>query len=105
MPNCLSTVTQEMPARDGYRFEQSPTVRLASTEDTIEMQRAFVENASPAARKRLAVALPNIRHSVRVIAEGRPGRRDRNIALKIYCFRKIFSIAFPFASSSINLSR
>ena len=31
--------------------------------------------------------------------------RAPSALLEIYYFRKIFSIAFPFASSSINLSR
>jgi enoyl-CoA hydratase len=40
-------VTEEMPLRDGYRFEQSQTVALASSEDTKEAQRAFAEKRKP----------------------------------------------------------
>ena len=32
-------------------------------------------------------------------------RLNPSYVLKIYCFRKIFSMALPFASSSISLSR
>jgi enoyl-CoA hydratase/carnithine racemase len=39
--------TEEMPLRDGYRFEQSQTVTLASAEDTKEAQRAFAEKRKP----------------------------------------------------------
>lgn len=38
---------EEMPARDGYRFEQSVTVELSHTEDAQEAQRAFVEKRKP----------------------------------------------------------
>ena len=41
-------VTEGMALRDAYRFEQSQTVALASTEDTKEAQRAFVEKRKPA---------------------------------------------------------
>ncbi len=40
-------VTEELPLRDGYRFEQSQTVALASSEDTREAQRAFAEKRKP----------------------------------------------------------
>lgn len=40
-------VTEELPLRDGYRFEQSQTIALASSEDTKEAQRAFVEKRKP----------------------------------------------------------
>ena len=40
-------VTEELPLRDGYRFEQSQTVALASSEDTKEAQRAFAEKRKP----------------------------------------------------------
>jgi enoyl-CoA hydratase len=36
-----------MPARDGYRFEQTVTVELSHTEDAKEAQRAFVEKRKP----------------------------------------------------------
>ena len=39
--------TEEMPLRDGYRFEQSQTVALSRTEDTREAQRAFAEKRAP----------------------------------------------------------
>jgi enoyl-CoA hydratase len=38
---------EEMPMREGYRFEQSVTVDLAKTEDAQEAQRAFVEKRKP----------------------------------------------------------
>ena len=38
---------EEMPMRDGYRFEQSVTVDLSRTEDAKEAQRAFVEKRKP----------------------------------------------------------
>lgn len=41
------TLTEEMPLRDGYRYEQSQTVALARTEDTREAQRAFAEKRVP----------------------------------------------------------
>jgi enoyl-CoA hydratase len=40
-------VTEELPLGDGYRFEQSQTVALASSEDTREAQRAFAEKRRP----------------------------------------------------------
>jgi enoyl-CoA hydratase len=40
-------VTEDMPLRDGYRFEQSQTVALASSEETKEAQRAFAEKRKP----------------------------------------------------------
>jgi len=40
-------VTENLPLRDAYRFEQSQTVVLASTEDTKEAQRAFAEKRKP----------------------------------------------------------
>ena len=36
-------MTQELPLRDGYLFEQSQTVMLASSGDTKEAQAAFAE--------------------------------------------------------------
>jgi enoyl-CoA hydratase len=38
---------EQMPYRDGYRFEQSVTVALSHTEDAKEAQRAFVEKRKP----------------------------------------------------------
>ncbi|EHL99683.1 putative carnitinyl-CoA dehydratase [Acetobacteraceae bacterium AT-5844] len=38
---------EEMPFRDGYRFEQGVTVELSHTEDAKEAQRAFVEKRKP----------------------------------------------------------
>jgi enoyl-CoA hydratase/carnithine racemase len=40
-------VTEDLPLQSGYRFEQSQTVALASTEDTKEAQRAFAEKRKP----------------------------------------------------------
>jgi len=40
-------VVEEMPTRDGYRFEQTVTVALSHTEDAKEAQRAFVEKRKP----------------------------------------------------------
>ena len=40
-------VVEEMPTRDGYRFEQTVTVALSHTEDTREAQRAFMEKRKP----------------------------------------------------------
>lgn len=40
-------VTEGLELRDGYRFEQSQTVALASSEDTKEAQRAFAEKRKP----------------------------------------------------------
>ena len=39
--------TEEMPLRDGYRYEQSQTMALSSTEDSKEAQRAFAEKRAP----------------------------------------------------------
>jgi enoyl-CoA hydratase len=38
---------EEMPSRDGYRFEQTVTVALSKTEDAKEAQRAFIEKRKP----------------------------------------------------------
>jgi enoyl-CoA hydratase len=40
-------VTEDLPLRDAYRFEQLQTVALATTEDTREAQRAFAEKRKP----------------------------------------------------------
>jgi len=40
-------VVEEMPTRDGYRFEQTVTVELSHTEDAQEAQKAFVEKRKP----------------------------------------------------------
>jgi enoyl-CoA hydratase len=40
-------VVENMPERDGYRFEQDITVQLSHTEDAKEAQRAFVEKRKP----------------------------------------------------------
>ena len=40
-------VTEDMRLRDGYRFEQSQTVALASSEETKEAQRAFGDKRKP----------------------------------------------------------
>lgn len=40
-------MTEEMPLRDGYRYEQSQTVALSRTEDTKEAQRAFAGKRKP----------------------------------------------------------
>ena len=40
-------VVEEMPTRDGYRFEQTVTVELSHTEDAKEAQQAFVEKRKP----------------------------------------------------------
>ena len=40
-------VTQSMPQREGYRYEQNITVALSNTEDTREAQRAFLEKRQP----------------------------------------------------------
>ena len=47
-------VTENMPLRDAYRFEQSQTVALASSEETKEAQRAFAEKRKPSSRARMA---------------------------------------------------
>lgn len=41
------TLTEELPLHDGYRYEQSQTVALSTTEDTKEAQRAFAEKRKP----------------------------------------------------------
>ena len=41
------TLAEELPLREGYRYEQSQTVALAGTEDTKEAQRAFAEKRAP----------------------------------------------------------
>lgn len=40
-------VCENMPQRDGYRFEQDMTVELSQTEDAKEARRAFVEKRKP----------------------------------------------------------
>jgi enoyl-CoA hydratase len=40
-------VCENMPQRDGYRFEQDYTVQLSQTEDAKEAQRAFAEKRKP----------------------------------------------------------
>jgi enoyl-CoA hydratase/carnithine racemase len=40
-------LTEEMPLRDGYRYEQSQTAALAETEDTKEALAAFREKRKP----------------------------------------------------------
>ena len=37
------TLVEDMALHEGYRYEQSQTVALATTEDTREAQRAFAE--------------------------------------------------------------
>lgn len=44
--------TEEMPLRDGYRFEQAQTAALALTEDTREAFKAFSEKRKPTFRGR-----------------------------------------------------
>ena len=46
LKRALNTI-EEMPARDGYRYEQTVTVELSHTEDAREAQRAFVEKRKP----------------------------------------------------------
>lgn len=41
------SLTENMPMRDGYRYEQSQTVALASSDETREAQRAFAEKRKP----------------------------------------------------------
>ena len=41
------TTTEEMPMRDGYRYEQGQTAALAETEDTREALAAFREKRKP----------------------------------------------------------
>ncbi len=40
-------VCEQMPQRDGYRYEQGITVQLSKTEDTKEAQRAFAQKRKP----------------------------------------------------------
>jgi enoyl-CoA hydratase len=40
-------VCENMPQRDGYRYEQDITVQLSHTEDAKEAQRAFREKRKP----------------------------------------------------------
>jgi enoyl-CoA hydratase/carnithine racemase len=40
-------LTEEMPLRDGYRYEQTQTAALADTEDTKEALAAFREKRKP----------------------------------------------------------
>ncbi|MEY4976981.1 MAG: hypothetical protein RIQ97_2176 [Pseudomonadota bacterium] len=40
-------MTELMPMRDAYRYEQGNTVALSKTEDTREAQRAFLEKRAP----------------------------------------------------------
>jgi enoyl-CoA hydratase len=40
-------VVENMPQRDGYRFEQNITEQLSHTEDAREAQRAFAEKRKP----------------------------------------------------------
>ena len=44
--NAFNTVAT-MPLRDGYRFEQNITFELSKTEDSKELQRAFLEKRKP----------------------------------------------------------
>jgi enoyl-CoA hydratase/carnithine racemase len=41
------TLTEELPLHEGYRYEQSQTVALSTSEDTREAQRAFAEKRKP----------------------------------------------------------
>lgn len=45
-------LTEEMPLRDGYRYEQTQTAALAETEDTKEALAAFREKRQPVFRNR-----------------------------------------------------
>ena len=40
-------VAEQLPGRDAYRYEQTITVDLSTTEDAREAQRAFVEKRRP----------------------------------------------------------
>jgi len=40
-------MTEVMPVRDAYRYEQGNTVALSKTEDTREAQLAFLEKRKP----------------------------------------------------------
>jgi enoyl-CoA hydratase len=40
-------MTEVMPTRDAYRYEQGNTVALSKTEDAKEAQRAFLEKRAP----------------------------------------------------------
>lgn len=40
-------LTEDLPLHEGYRYEQSQTVALSTTEDTREAQRAFAEKRKP----------------------------------------------------------
>jgi len=40
-------LTEVMPVRDAYRYEQGNTVALSKTEDAKEAQRAFLEKRAP----------------------------------------------------------
>ena len=46
------SLTEEMPLRDGYRYEQSQTAALAETEDTKEAIAAFREKRKPVFKER-----------------------------------------------------
>ena len=41
-------VTEDLPLQEGYKFEQSQTAMLATTDDFREAQRAFVDKRKPA---------------------------------------------------------
>jgi enoyl-CoA hydratase len=43
----MNVVSACVPLRDGYRYEQSQTVLLSTSEDTKEAQRAFAEKRKP----------------------------------------------------------
>lgn len=46
------SLTEQMPLRDGYRYEQTQTARLSETEDTREALTAFAEKRAPVFRGR-----------------------------------------------------